>query len=426
MKINRSIKPLSHTLKSVQANLLKALLLLMASAMLGGPAQAKAREVNDHHWENVGRIIAIGDIHGDYDQYMKVLRAAGLVDRRGKWDGGDTHLVQTGDVPDRGPDTRKILDHLMELKKQARREGGRVHTLIGNHDAMNVYGDLRYVTKGEYDAFKGRNSRRYQDLLWEQTINNYKARDPEGFAQLDLEDYRKEWENSYPLGWNEHRQAWGPSGEYGEWVLDNPVILKVNDTLFLHGGLSAKYCQDSLQQLTGKVHDALRNYDVRNPGIIEDEFGPLWYRGLAMDNEDRLDEMVTAILERYDASRIVVGHTPTQGVVWPRFDGRVVLNDTGMARYYGGYTTFLELTNDGATAHYGEQSIPLPSSNEERIDYLKKVVALNPANAHLQSRLQKMIMAGQRDTASTQSKDPEEMSPEEAQEAAWLSPDNCR
>ena len=72
------------------------------------------------------RIVAIGDIHGDYEQYMKVLTAAGLVDRKGKWAGGETHLVQTGDIPDRGPDTRKIIEHLAEPQKagpQGRRLG---------------------------------------------------------------------------------------------------------------------------------------------------------------------------------------------------------------------------------------------------------------------------------------------------------------
>ena len=297
---------------------------------------------------------------------------------------------------------------------------------------MNVYGDLRYVTAGEYEAFQGRNSKRYQELLWERTLENLKASDPEAFAELDLDDYRREWEGNYPLGWNEHRQAWGVDGEFGQWVLDSPVAVKLNDTVFLHGGLSAKYCQESLAEITEQVHDGLKNYDYQNPGIVEDELGPLWYRGLAVDSEEVRADMLAAILERYDAKRIVVGHTPTQGVVWPRFDGRVVLNDTGLARYYGGHNAFLEITDAGALAHYGKQSLPLPASNAERIDYLKQVVALNPANAHLQSRLQKMISAERRadhaDEASAEATDEaaEELTAEQAQIEAWLSPDNCR
>ena len=68
---------------------------------------ADARKIDDYHWQGVERIVAVGDIHGDYGNYIEVLRAAGLVDKKGKWSGGKTHLVQTGDIPDRGPDTGK-------------------------------------------------------------------------------------------------------------------------------------------------------------------------------------------------------------------------------------------------------------------------------------------------------------------------------
>ena len=96
----------------------------------------------------VERIVAIGDVHGDYGQFLAALRQSGLVDGKGNWSGGRTHFVQTGDIPDRGPDTRKIIDFLTELTKQAEKAGGRVHALIGNHETMNVLGDLRYVHPG--------------------------------------------------------------------------------------------------------------------------------------------------------------------------------------------------------------------------------------------------------------------------------------
>lgn len=401
------------------------------AALLPLAAAGKARKVDDYHWTDVERIVAIGDLHGDYDQYVKVMKAAGLIDRKGKWSGGDTHLVQTGDIPDRGPDTRRILDHLQKLKKEARRKGGAVHTLIGNHDTMNMYGDLRYVTAGEYAAFVSKNSERFQNLQWEHHLATLQARDPEAFAAMDLDSFRAQWEKDYPMGWVEHRQAWAASGEYGEQVLQNPVVLKVNDTLFLHGGLSAKYCASSLAELTGMVHQGLQNFDYQNPGILEDELGPLWYRGLATEDEQLRGAMVEAILERYQASRIVVGHTPTQGVVWPRFDGRVILNDVGIAAHYGGYTAALEIRDGETTAIYADGRVPIPADNDGRLDYLRSVVALNPDNAHLQSRLQRMTI--QDDSPQPEaSPDPtveeaaEPMTQEEAQLEAWLSPDNCR
>ena len=80
----------------------------------------------------------MGDVHGDFPQLIGVLRAAGVIDKKNKWSGGKTHLVQTGDVLDRGPDARKLLDFLITLEKQARSAGGAVHCLIGNHEAMNL------------------------------------------------------------------------------------------------------------------------------------------------------------------------------------------------------------------------------------------------------------------------------------------------
>lgn len=406
---------------------------LLAAVMMAVPpaAVAKAKEVAPQEWEGVERVIVLGDIHGDYDQYRRVLEAAGLVDRRGRWDGGRTHFVQTGDVPDRGPDTRKILDHLEKLQEEAEREGGRVHTLIGNHDAMMVYGDLRYVTAGEYEAFESRNSRRYREAQWENHVARLEARDPKAFADMDLDAYREDWEAEHPLGWVEHRMAWQPDGEYGVRVLDNPVVLRIDDTLFLHGGLSAKYCDLSLEAMTERAHAELANFDYRDPGMITDEFGPLWYRGLAMDNEALRAPMVDAILERYGAARIVVGHTPTQGVVWPRFDGKVVLNDVGLAAHYGSHFAFLELTGGEAIAHYADgATVPLPADNDGRIAYLEQVVALNPDNPYLRSRLEKLRLAAGSDGTPPTPPDPSTMSDEERaefeQRQAWLSPDNCR
>jgi hypothetical protein len=81
-------------------------------------------------WTGVKRVVAIGDIHGDYDQFLELLVQTGLTNKKGGWTGGKAHLVQTGDIPDRGPDTRKIMDLVMRLEKQARKAGGQVHALM--------------------------------------------------------------------------------------------------------------------------------------------------------------------------------------------------------------------------------------------------------------------------------------------------------
>src|SRR5579872_432215 len=78
-------------------------------------------------WTGVERVVAVGDIHGDYNGFVEVLRMAGVIDPANHWIGGKMHLVQVGDVADRGPDTRKIMDLLMDLEKQATQAGGHVH-----------------------------------------------------------------------------------------------------------------------------------------------------------------------------------------------------------------------------------------------------------------------------------------------------------
>ena len=370
---------------------MKYLTLLLV--VYAGLVFAEARQVDDYQWEGVERVVAVGDLHGDYDNYLATLVAAGVVDRKGKWIAGDTHLVQTGDVPDRGGDTQKIIEHITKLDKQAQRKGGRVHSLIGNHEAMNVYGDLRYVHEGEYAAFVTRRSKALRDRYYELYLNNLETQDPEKFAALPA-DFRDQWNMVYPLGWVEHRQAWDPAwnpeGEYAQWVLQNKVAIRINDTLFLHGGISGFYCQNSLDSMTEKVVAHLRHFDPANAGILEDEYGPLWYRGLSGVEPEAPTETVDAILARHGVKRIVVGHTPTSGIIWPLYDAKVVMIDTGISSAYGGYLGYLEITPDGVFAGYPRGKLPLPSGDTEAIAYLEQVIGFSPENRYLKQRLERL------------------------------------
>ena len=91
-------------------------------------------------WTGVDKIVAVGDIHGDYDNFTTILKNTGIISSNGHWKAGCTHFVQTGDVLDRGPDARKVLDLIMKLEKEAEKAGGMVHFLIGNHEEMNITG----------------------------------------------------------------------------------------------------------------------------------------------------------------------------------------------------------------------------------------------------------------------------------------------
>ncbi len=367
-------------------------IVLLLLLITPGLSDARAKRIDDHHWVGVKRVIAIGDLHGDYGRYIDVMESAGLINKSGKWIGGKTHLVQTGDITDRGADSRKIIDHLVKLAKQAKRKGGYVHLLIGNHETMNVVGDLRYVSDGEFQAFVTKNSPRLQNMQWDRQVEWMQANMPD-YENMDLKAYRLEWEKTVPLGWVEHRRAWALSGQYGKWVKGNQVAIQINDTIFLHGGISEKYCKFSLQSLTEQVIAAMENYDPSITTIMDDPMGPVWYRGLAREDElnDIFSQTLDNILNRYGAKRIVIGHTPTGGVVWPRFDQRVVVNDTGIAAHYGSHKGLLELTSNGVTAIYGDKRIPLPTRNDEREDYLRAVIEVDSNNGQLKQRLTRML-----------------------------------
>ena len=241
----------------------------------------------EHSWQDVERIVAIGDVHGDYDNFFQVLQEAGIVNRRGNWRAGDTHLVQLGDLPDRGPDTERIIELMMKLERQARRRGGMVHVLIGNHEAMNMLGDLRYVHPGEFEAFVNRNSQRLHERYYELVLQSRRAAEP------DFEpgpEFREQFDNEIPLGYVEHRLAWGPEGDYGSWVLEHNAIIRINRTLFLHGGISPALLGTSMETINQGVHSELSMGEAGQrteapPGLATREDGPLWYRGLAINDE---------------------------------------------------------------------------------------------------------------------------------------------
>jgi hypothetical protein len=78
--------------------------------------------------------VAIGDVHGAYDRFVEILKVAGIVDGELRWIGGRTHVVQLGDIVDRGDDSRKALDLVRRLERPAQAAGGAWHQLMGNHE----------------------------------------------------------------------------------------------------------------------------------------------------------------------------------------------------------------------------------------------------------------------------------------------------
>ncbi len=128
-------------------------LLLILVILLSASSAVKA---DDWRVDDAARVVAIADVHGAYEAMVETLTNVGILDGDLAWAGGNTRLVIVGDLVDRGPRSRDVMDLLMRLEGEAITAGGYVHVLFGNHESMNMIGDLRYVSKAEYAAFADR------------------------------------------------------------------------------------------------------------------------------------------------------------------------------------------------------------------------------------------------------------------------------
>ena len=183
---------------------------MLVVAALGGArdagAQAAEARSGEVQWSGIDRVIAFGDVHGAYTELHQLLREAGVMDEQDHWAAGRTHVVSLGDLLDRGADSRKVLDLLMRLQVEAQAAGGQLHVLLGNHEAMNLLGDLRYVEPAEFAAY------------------------------ADLESPADRAAGKFPPGYLGKRAAFLPDGKYGKWLLAQPAVIRINDTLFMHAG----------------------------------------------------------------------------------------------------------------------------------------------------------------------------------------------
>jgi Calcineurin-like phosphoesterase len=317
------------------------------------------------------RIVAVGDLHGDYQAWITIARAAGLVDARGHWAGGATILVQMGDITDREPDSLKIVRNLQQLQREAPHRGGKVFVILGNHEAMNLLGDNRYTTAGEYAAFADSQSAARRDRVYDVNRANVEAAAHAQDPKLTPEQIKAKWMAEHPLGWVEHRLAWGPSGELGKWATGNPAILKLGDSLFAHGGISAEYAKQPLAAVNQRVAAAMAAGDDSPASVLTDPLGPLWYRGLVQIDADAqaarvaakppsppltADQELSAVLAAYGAKRLVVAHTPSLSGIQITGNGRLARIDTGISRFYGGPLSWLEIAGGQMIPH----AVPRP------------------------------------------------------------------
>jgi len=329
-----------------------------------------------YDWQGVSRVVAIGDVHGDKDALTAVLRMAGLIDSSERWIGGTTHVVQVGDVAARGPQTRQALDLLMRLEPEALAAGGKVHALIGNHDAGVMQGDLRNVLPAEFEEFRTASSGMRVQAAYDREVAAMQRRGDWPAAAAARDAFRRSWFERHPPGWVEHREAFAPAGTYGSWIRRHDAIVKVNDTLFVHGGIAPKYAATSPSTINDGIRRELALPAGSPAPLTEEVASPLRYRGLAEDEDKAPDSHVEKVLAAQGVRRIVIGHTVTRTAILPRYNARVVNVDIGLSRFYGRPPACLVLEGPTAYVWHRQTKIQFPDpGTADDTAYLRAVIA---------------------------------------------------
>jgi len=355
------------------------------------------------------RLVAVGDVHGDSENFQLILKRTGLVDDQNHWIGGSATLVQTGDLLDRGPKGREAMDLVIGIEKEAATVGGQVVPLLGNHEVMNILGDLRYVPPQNYASYadnesESRRKGAYQDYAaWYTSHAKWLA----AIKQTVLPVTEEEWMAKHPPGFVEYREAFSPKGKYGKWLRNHAAVVKIGGVIFVHGGLDPNLVSLQLKQMDSQIRGEIEEFDKikkylesskvilpfftiqeiavavqarmladRAAGTPSDaethamlervlsfngwlcmrDDGPLWFRGYDQWSEEEGTPKVEEVLTAYDAGHIVVAHTVQKAAhIRSRFGGRVFLIDTGMLSTYwkGGRASALEILAGGKfTAQY--------------------------------------------------------------------------
>ncbi len=252
-------------------------------------------------------LFVVADTHGEYEILVAMLLKHGIVDAKLHWRFERGHLVILGDVFDRGAHQTEILWLIYALEAEAAKAGGSVQFLIGNHEAMALRGDLRYLNP------------KYRPV-------------------------------TTALGVPSYSRLFATNSVLGQWLRSKPTVLRIDNLLFLHGGISRELVARSfaLPEINGTVRAVLNDGAYVNAVAREradflfGESGPLWFRGY-FPNEAGVaaasDEDIDLALRRFNVERIVVGHTRVPTIT-PLYGGRVIAVQVYPRRDDAGNTSF--------------------------------------------------------------------------------------
>jgi len=270
-------------------------------------------------------IFSVADLHGDFNAAVRILTHAGLIGETLDWIGGDSILVQTGDIVDRGDDGRKIYDLFLKLTAQAREAGGKVLQLLGNHETMNLLGDYRYVSRRDMQAFGG----------------------------------------------HENRTMSFQSGAYA-YLSDLPTAVIVNDTLFAHAGVDPDVAELGLDVINDVITSALKkskqSWNGLEMTLLKGNISPHWTREFEPRSTRRpgyhelhMCEKVEETLGLLGAKRMVIGHNVQRDLTpRSRCNGMLFSMDCGIAEFYGGGFGYLKLSDSKAEIiHLKTEDVPI-------------------------------------------------------------------
>ncbi len=291
-------------------------------------------------YDNVERVVAVGDLHGNYSGFCAILRHCGLIDASDRWIARGTHLVQMGDVVGRGGQPRKILSLLRRLENEAREYGSEVHMLLGNHETMSLRGFHAYRTAEE--------------------IRDFSEAAGEAVAERDNVDTTEKSRLERPTvpaalkGFvpESVRFDLSPQGRVGGWLAGLNSALKINGILFVHGGLTREFGFESLALLNERISREITSetepFDPRAMHLGNK--GPQWTRDYTLNPSESAREELEDVLRFHRCSTMVVGHTPTfhidrnqAGRIIPLYDNRLYCTDTGIGKVYGEQLSALTL-----------------------------------------------------------------------------------
>lgn len=304
------------------------------------------------------RIISVADLHGDFVHTCQILQSLGIMGEDGAWTGGNTVLIQTGDVTDRGDESGLIYRALFRLQDEAPKSGGEVILLLGNHELMNMQGDFRYATRGDSESL---------GVITSAVAPLHCVRDARCFGK---------WVTRRSGG---RKEAFSPEGWLGQGLRRRFKVVAVigpehglqHPVVYVHAGILPQLLDqvgasstDSTAEVVEKINASFLKLLAGNEASIRKfntplfgDDGPVWTRRFALFNDERtVCKELQRSLNTIGADRMVVGHTAqSDGKIHHRCGGRFILADTYISQAYTGvsHPSALEVAQNGrATALY--------------------------------------------------------------------------